>query len=314
MRNNKASDMKIGIPVLQHTDDPQNDQMWTTFYGNLVHPDYSHPVFFRPNNQNVHLFNWYNGDTVYIIARGPSIGKYLEDKETCKLLSHPSICKFGMNSSPEIIDYNVNLWAGVDKLTKFPAAIYKNPNIMKFVPMNRFQVMNDGSKNQDRDKAVAYKDGQNVYIGHCPNVCGIQTFLLEQHPNTRMNFSSAYLGSTACLYGYYKGMKSVFLFTLKTCILLGFKKIVLLGVDFTMSNDQPYYKQTASDYQGFHVDHNNKLYTTLSPLIKDIYKCLESGESGYKTKIVTATPIASMPFIESINLKRELKDEIDRKS
>jgi len=304
----------MDIPVISFSNNPTEDPMWTSFYGNMIHPDFSHPVFFRHNYQNVPLFNWYNGETVYIIARGPSISKFVENKQIRQMLLHPAIVKFGMNTSPDILDNNVNLWAAVDKIRKFSPTIMKNPNIMKFIPMNRFHVMQDGTQDHDKEKAVAYKEDFHKYNCLCPNTVGVQSFLLEQHPKGQMSFGNAYLGSTAALYGYYKGMKSVFLFTLKLCILLGFKKIVLLGVDFTMDPNEPYYKNTAADYQKFHVEHNNKLYTTLAPLMKEICKLLDSGTSGYQTKIVTANPIETMPFIESINLKEELTKEIDTKS
>lgn len=311
MRNNKIDGSKINIPIVSYTNEPTEDPTWTSLYGNVLHPDFSHPCFFRHNGSNLNLFNLYNGETVYIVARGPSISTHLEDKETKDLLLHPSIVRYGMNTSPEVVDYNVNLWSGVDKMSKFQEQIFKNPNIMKFVPMNRFQVMNDGSDSAQRGKSIAYK---NKYVCHCPNTVGVQSCLLEQQPKGQMSFSSAYLGTTAALYGYHKGMKSVLLFTLKICILLGFKKIVLLGVDFNMNPAEPYYKNTAKDYQKNHIDHNNKLYSTLAPIIKGIYKSLDSGESGYNTKIVTATPIESMSFIETINLKEELEKEIESKS
>lgn len=315
MRSRKINKMGTNIPVISHTDDPQNDPNWTSFYGNILHPDFSNPVFFRHNGVNMNFFNWYNGDTVYLIARGPSIAKHLENKEVRKLLLHPSIVKYGMNTSPEIIDNHVNLWSGVDKMRKFSSSILKNPNIMKFIPMNRYQVISDGTKDgMDSEKGIAYKDDKHRYTCHCPNTVGVQTFLLEEHPKSQMSFGNSYLGSTAVLYGYYKGMKSVFLFTLKVCILLGFKRIIMLGVDFKMSNDTPYYKNTAADYPKFHIDHNNKLYNTLGPQMKDINRLLKTGESGYRTKILTATPIESMPFIESINLKEELEREIETKS
>lgn len=314
MRMTKNKGIPTNVPIISHVDDPCEDPMWTSFFGNILHPDYIHPCFFRHNGANLNFFNWYNGETVYLIARGPSIGKHLEDKETKKLLMRSEIVKFGMNTSPEILDNNVNLWAGVDKLTKFPSSIFKNPNIMKFVPMNRFQILQDGSRDIEQDKNMAYKEGGKKFSCLCPNTVGIQSFLLEQDPKSKMSFGNAYISSTAVLYGYYKGMKSVFLFTLKLCILLGFKRVVMLGVDFNMNPETPYYKNTASDYPRFHVDHNNKLYKTLVPLIKEIHKLLESGSTGYKTKLLTATPIESMPFIETVDLKEELRQEIELKA
>ncbi len=313
MRTRNIKSHQSNIPVLKYSENPSEDSMWTSLYGNVLHPDFSHPTFFRHNGANVNLFNWYNQDTVYLIGRGPSLGKIVENKTVKNLLLHPSIVKFGMNTSPEILDNRVNLWAGVDKLRKFPESIYKNPNIMKFLPMNRYQVTYEGNE-VDAERGVAYKSDHHVLACHCANTVGVQTFLLEQGIKTQMSFGNSYLGSTAVLYGYYKGMKSVFLFALKICLLLGFKKIVLLGVDFDMNTTAPYYLNTLSDYNKFHVDHNNKLYVTLSPLMKEIYNLLESGVSGYKTKIFTANKIKSMPFIPTINIKEELEQEIQTKS
>ena len=101
--------------------------------------------------------------------------------------------------------------------------------------------------------------------------------------------------------------------TLKLCLLLGFKRIVLLGIDFKMEYSEPYYKSSSQEFQKHYVDHNNNLYGTLSPLVKSIYKILQSGDSGYQTEIVSATKIDALPFIETINLKDELEKEIDFK-
>ena len=304
--------MPNDIPVLQYTENPQDDPLWTMLYGSITHPDFNHPTFLRHNNQQVNLFNMYNDETVYLIGRGTSLGTILEDSDLKTLLYNKTVVKYGMNTSPEIMDFNVNLWSAVDRMTKFSSRIIKNPNIMKFIPMNRFQVNNFDMRQKDCERTVGYKKNKKlVHACLCPNMIGVQTFLLEQHP--KLSFGNIFLGSSAVPYGFYNGQKSVLLFSIKVCLLLGFKKIVLIGVDFKMDRENPYYKMNKNKFNNFHILHNNKLYKTLAPKIKEVCKILDSGKSIYKSSIVTATPIETMPFIPVINLKESLGEDIIRK-
>ena len=88
------------------------------------------------------------------------------------------------------------------------------------------------------------------------------------------------------------------------------KKIVLLGVDFKMDYKVPYYKNTAEKYNKFHVDHNNKLYANITPNIQKIYKLLKDNYKYKNINIVSGSPIASMPFIEQVDINNVLDDEI----
>jgi len=305
-------EMPNDIPVLSYTDNPKNDPIWTMLYGSIAHPDFSHPAFFRHNGNPVSLFNLYCGETVYLIGRGPSLGTVLENKNLKELLMHNSVVRYGMNSASDILDNNVGLWSAVDRMTKFSPTILKNPNIMKFIPMNRFQPHNFDVRQKDCERTVAYKNGkQLVHSCHCPNVIGVQTFLTEQID--KISFGNTFLGTPAVLYGFFNGIKSVLLFSIKVCLLLGFSKIVLIGVDFKMDKEQPYYKTTPGEFNAFHIQHNNKLYKGLSPRLKEVCKLLDENKSVYKAKIVTASPIELMPFIPTVNLKQTLEEDILQK-
>ena len=306
--------MQNNVPILKCVQEPKEDPTWTSFFFFMLHPDYTHPVFFRPNGSSVNLFNLYQGETVYLIGRGPSLGKILEDKSLKKLLMNNSIVKYGMNTSPEVLDNNVNIWSGVDKMKKFPSSILRNPNILKFIPMNRFQFYNRDVRKPETDRTVAYSDKGLKYTSLCPNIFGVQSFFLAPETKNNLSFAESYFGSTAVLYGYFKGFKSILLFSLKLCILLGFKRIVLLGVDFDMNTNEPYYQQKLSDYSKFHIEHNNKLYLALSPILKEIYTALQNQSSGYDVEIVSDHHIENLPFIPHINLKETLEEEIERKS
>jgi len=307
--------MSNDIPILEFTKNPQDDPAWTTMFGHLAHPNFSNPVFYRHNGSTVNLFNLYNGETVYLIGRGLSIEQALVDKKTRQLLFHPSIIKYGMNSAPDVMDFNVNLWSCVDPASKFAPQILKNPNIVKLIPLNRFRPNATDPRQKDLEKTLAYTDGINkVYTSLCPNTFGVQTFLLSQDSAKHISFGNAFLGCPAVLYGYFKGHKCVLLYAIKLALLLGFRRIVLIGVDFKMDKAQPYFRNTSSDFNEFHVQHNNNLYEALAPMIQDICKILASKESPYQCQIVTASKIKLMPFIPTVDLKKTLEEEIALKS
>ena len=112
----------------------------------------------------------------------------------------------------------------------------------------------------------------------------------------------------------FKGHKCVLLYAIKICLLLGFRKIVLIGVDFSMDPKQPYYKQTAADFNAFHVQHNNRLYDALAPLMRDVVDTLHKKKSQYRCKISTAENIPLLPFIPKVDLVEQLTADIERKS
>jgi len=303
------------IPVLDMNNNPTEDPLWTSFMGHLVHPDFAHPVFMRHNYSAVNLFNLYAGETVYLIGRGPSLRKHVENPKIMQMLQHPTITTFAMNTAADIFNNNVNLWCGVDRMTKFSPQIAKNPNITKFIPMNRLMPSNFDLRNADTKRNLAYMNSdEKKYAALCPNTIGVQTYIVTKQTTKNVTFGNAFLNCPPVLYGVLKGHKSVLLFAIKICLLLGFKKIVLLGVDFKMDQKEPYYKNNSSDYNQFHVQHNNRLYASLTPHMQEIVKLLHGNKSQYRCKISTAVPIEAMPFIPTVNIQQQLEADINRKT
>jgi len=220
-----------------------------------------------------------------------------------------------MNTAADIFNNNVNLWCGVDRMTKFSPQIAKNPNITKFIPMNRLMPSNFDLRNADTKRNLAYMNSdEKKYAALCPNTIGVQTYIVTKQTTKNVTFGNAFLNCPPVLYGVLKGHKSVLLFAIKICLLLGFKKIVLLGVDFKMDQKEPYYKNNSSDYNQFHVQHNNRLYASLTPHMQEIVKLLHGNKSQYRCKISTAVPIEAMPFIPTVNIQQQLEADINRKT
>jgi hypothetical protein len=299
------------IAVIENSPKPDENPVFTSVFSHRRHPYYSSPTFFRHNHLPVHLTDIYHGETCYLIGRGPSLGKFMENAEIKDLLLHPAIIKYGMNSSPEVLNYNCQLWSGVDRMNKFPKQIFKSPGILKMVPSNRFYQRGfHPLTGRDNQEFIAY---DRCYISHCPNTIGVYSYLLNDDTKGRISFANSFFSSSQILYGYYKSFKSVMLFALRVAIELGFKKIVLVGVDFKMDTNLPYYKESIEKYSKFHVDHNNSLYQWLAPTINEIYTLLTMKVEGFTSELLTASPIAMMPFIPVIDLKKTLSDEIKQK-
>lgn len=299
------------ITVLEQCSLPSDNPIWTSIFGNLQHPHLTQPIFLRHNGSSVNMIDLYHGETCYLIGRGPSLSKIIENQEIYKLLMHPSVVRYCMNSSPEIIDYNCQLWTGVDRMNKFPSPIFKNANIMKLIPLNRFYQRGfQAMKGKDTLETKAYG---GVYTACCANTIGVHSYLLEEDTKSKSMFAKYFLSSPSILYGYYRGMKSVMLFAMKIAMMLGFHKIVFLGVDFKMSATNPYYKQEINDQTKYHVDHNNNLYNFLTPIIKEMNDLLLSKYNGYNCQLLTANKIDLMPFIPVIDLKKMLQEEIRKK-
>ena len=96
----------IDVPILEDSDDPENDVLWTSVFGNKLHPDFQEPVFFRHNMSSVNLMGSFRGETCFLIGRGPSITNYIDDKECFELLNNPSVVKYCMNTSLELFGKN----------------------------------------------------------------------------------------------------------------------------------------------------------------------------------------------------------------
>lgn len=300
------------ITIIENFKNKEDSPVWSSIYGHTLHPEFKQPSFLRYNNSTINLIDLYHGETCYLIGRGPSVGKFLEDKETKDFLLNPFVMKYTMNTSPQVIDFNCNFWSGVDRMTKFPKQIFKNPSIQKFIPLNRYyQRGYSMTKAKDETETIAFDTKKTA---NCSNTIGVNCYLLHEDTKKTINFSESFLSNPSVLYGYYKGYKSVLLFSLKVIMLLGFRKIVFVGVDFKMDSQTPYYKETLEKYSKFHVDHNNQLYKFLADEIKNIQVLLQKRTYGYSVEFYSANKIDLMPFIPVIDLKKTLRDEIAFKS
>jgi len=191
------------------------------------------PFFFTRDRCPLWLTGQYRGRSAFLICNGPSLvsGKY-----DLSLLKYPGVMTYGMNNGPRTV--RPNFWSCVDDPVRFIKSIWLDPRITKFVPHAHAE-----KKIFDNETWTEMKtqDGQPLLVGDCPNV-------IYFHRNEKF-MPDRFLFEDTINWGDHsdvgppgmKGGRSVMLPCLKILFLLGFRRVYLLGADFTMTKDYAYH-------------------------------------------------------------------------
>lgn len=177
------------------------------------------PMFFRDNGSPIDLLGSYHGQACFLVLNGPSLNTI--DKDKLKL---PGITTFAVNNGGHVI--TPNMWTCVDDPTRFMPSIWRNPNIMKFIPMAHFPKPTWDVK--------ANREGPPV--SDHPNVVGYRR-------NERF-LASQFLTEGTINWGNHSdlgGGRSCMLAAFRIIHLLGFRTLYLLGCDFNMSETAKYF-------------------------------------------------------------------------
>ncbi len=189
--------------------------------GKLPEPDAMRgtPMFFRHDGSPVDLLGMYRGQTCFLALNGPSLNNLDKGK-----LKFNGVSLFGVNNGGHSL--TPNFWTCVDDPTRFMPEIWRNPNIMKFVPFSHFS--------KPVWDTQANREGPLVW--QHPNVVGFRR-------NERF-VASQYLTEQTINWGNHSdlgGGRSCMLSAVRIIHLLGFKKLYLLGCDFNMSETARYF-------------------------------------------------------------------------
>jgi len=204
----------------------------------------------------------YKNASCFLILSGPSLNNYDLTK-----LKQPGIVTFGVNNS--VKTFRPNLWVSVDHPSRFMISIWKDPNIIKFVPF--FKAKSNLFDNYNwKDTNQRVMDSPNIIYYHRNEHFNHKTFLTEKTVNWGNHKK-------------YGGGRSVMMAALKISYLLGFKNLFLLGCDFQMVKGQQNYswKQDRSpgSVRGNNSTYNKMIerYTQLRPIFEEndfhVYNC-----------------------------------------
>ena len=228
------------------------------------------PMFFTREGSQLNLIGHYRGDSAFLLCNGPSM-----IQNDLSLLDNPGIMTYGMNNGPKT--FRPNFWTCVDDPARFLKSIWLDPRISKFIPMGSME-----KKIFDNETW----EMTDVKVGECPNVVGYRRN--EKFVADRFLFEDSINWGCHKDYG---GGRSVMLPALRILFLLGFRKVYLLGCDFTMSEEYTYHfdEQRGKGAVNCNMSTYKRLKDEYFPQLKpfldaegfEVYNC--NPDSGLKT-------------------------------
>lgn len=199
---------------------------------------------------SVSLSDFYRGRQAFLVLSGPS----LADIDLSQL-DRRGILTMGVNNSWSV--YRPNLWTCVDSPGRFIDTGWKDPGILKFVPMSSWNGRLRIQKPNGTMKPSAFR------VKQMPSVL---LYRRSEHFDHRKFLDEDVVcwgnnSATKDSLGI-KGKRSVMLVALRLLHYLGFRTVYLVGADFKMADDRKYaFDETRTNAA---IRHNNVLYDSLN--------------------------------------------------
>jgi len=245
------------------------------------------PFFFTRECAQLNLVGQYKGASAFLILNGPSLVSGMYDLAALK---KPGVITYGVNNGPAT--FRPTFWSCVDDPQRFLKSIWLDPAITKFVPHAHAEKPIFDNDTWSEMK----KEGKKVLVGECPNCVFFHRN--EKFEASRWLFEDKINWGNS---GQYGGGRSVMLPAVRILFLLGFRRIYLLGADFTMSEDYTYHFDERREKGAVNCNKktykimNTEYYPKLQPYFKEegleVYNC--NPDSG-----LTCFP--HMPFSEAM--------------
>lgn len=209
------------------------------------------PMLFTRDGHNVFLGDLYRGRSAFLLCGGPSLISHDLTK-----LDRPGVLACAVNNAAVV--RRPNLWVCVDDPGNFCDVIWRDPAVLKFVPLchmeKKFSVRDERGELVESAKAV----------GDMPAVLGFrrnERFLAEQWLYED-SFNWGNHGDLVDSHGV-KGSRSVMLPAVRLLFFLGIRTLYLTGCDFRMAQGERNYAFEQDRSRGS-VNGNNKTYEALN--------------------------------------------------
>lgn len=183
-----------------------------------------YPFFYRTDAKTpVDFKDLFVGQTCFLCLNGPSFNEV--DKGP---LRQPGIVTYCVNNGAH--GFRPNLWSCLDPPHRFMRSIWEDPTIMKFIPMENL-----------KRRVLAPEDGEDGHpsgpkASSFPNLFGFSRNS-SFDANKFLTEGTVNWGNTKRL----GGGRSVMVASMKVMYILGFRRVFLLGCDFSMSEDNRYW-------------------------------------------------------------------------
>jgi hypothetical protein len=249
------------------------------------------PFFFTRECSQLNLVGQYKGASAFLILNGPSLVSGDYDLSQMK---RPGVMTYGVNNGPAT--FRPNFWSCVDDPQRFLKSIWTDPSIMKFVPhAHSEKPVFDGEKWEDLKEG-----GKKVLVGECPNC--VYFHRNEKFEAGRWLFEDKINWGNSGTHG---GGRSVMLPALRILFLLGFRKVYLMGADFTMSEDYTYHFDERREKGAVKCNMNTykKMRDEYFPSLQEHFK-----EEGFN--VYNCNPDSGLKCFEHVNYNDAIAETI----
>ena len=229
---------------------------------------------------SISLGGFYKGRSAFLVLSGPS----LNDIDLTQL-DRRGIVTMGVNNSWTL--HRPTLWTCVDDPGRFIDTGWKDPGVLKFVPVchwgRKLRIQaKDGTM---RDSAYRVAQMPSVLFFRRSNHFDHERFLTgDTVPWGNDPKSTDSLGI--------KGKRSVMLVALRLLHHLGFGTVYLLGCDFRMAADHKYAFDETREAAA--IRHNNVLYDSLSRRFEALLPHFEK----HRFRVVNCSPGSGLGVFE----------------
>lgn len=234
-------------------------------------------IFYRGDGQPSYIEGLFAGQTAVLVCNGPSAGSI-----DPSLLSRPGFVTMGVNNGAHQI--RPTLWAGQDEPSKFMASIWEDPRIMKFT-----------RKSHGPKKYWTGSDFSPRTIAQMPNM-----FFHAIHSDPAID---TWLDRDAIGWAAKDGpghIVSIFLCALSILYKLGFVRVLLVGADFKMQKEKPYFfSEAKTDGE---VDYNNRLFRRLDEQCRRLRPTFTTR--GFE--VINCTPDSGLTAFDAMDLRAAL--------
>ena len=216
----------------------------------LKRPAKSGVRLYTTDFDSVSLSDFYRGRQAFLVLSGPSLADH-----DLSLLNTRGIVTMGVNNSWSV--HRPTLWTCVDSPGRFIDTGWKDPGILKFVPMSAWNGRLRIQKPNGTMKPSAFRVKQmpSVLLYRRGEHFDHRRFLDEDTVCWGNN------GAKKDSLGI-KGKRSVMLVALRLLHYLGFRTVYLVGADFKMADDRKYAFDESRTNAA--IRHNNVLYDALN--------------------------------------------------
>lgn len=220
--------------------------------------------FFTPEMETVSLANWYRGRSGFMLLSGPSTQEL-----DLTLLDQRGICVLATNNAWCV--HRPNLWTCADPARGFHDKGWKDPGIIKLVPLPLYssRLVSKDADGKFRNSQWTAAEMPGVFFFPRNDRFNHETFFTESSVNWGVN------SEAKCSVGL-KGGRSVLLQAFRLMVHLGFRRIYLLGADFKMNEGKQNYAfpqdRSESSIKGNNAAYGilNKRLTALRPAIEEL--------------------------------------------